>query len=50
VNVSLFNQPWRFLKLKQESRFINPGSGAVVIGRDEEAKLCEYPPTMTLWH
>jgi hypothetical protein len=50
VNVSLYNQPRRFLKLKQESRLINPGSGAVVIGRDEGAKLCEYPPAMTLWH
>jgi hypothetical protein len=37
-------------KLKTEGRLIPPGSGAVVIGRDEGRQLYEYPPALALWH
>jgi len=37
-------------KLKTEGRLILPGSGAVVIGRDEGQRLYEYPPALALWH
>jgi hypothetical protein len=37
-------------KLKVDVRLILPGSGAVVIGRDEGRLLYVYPPALALCH
>lgn len=50
TDAELWKQVKGVWKLNTEGRLIVPGSGAVVIGKEEGAKLYEYPPALALWH
>jgi len=50
TNAEIMKQAQGVWKLKEEGRLIVPGSGAVVIGRDEGRLLYEYPQALALCH